>query len=139
MLVSTLPRQAHVMENNPEVFSGLVVERGRDGYCCYDPQVKQELVKRSLYAGISVAAMAKLYGVNANLRRKWITHWQSRNAVAEIQAVSEGTPRNASALLAIQVQAGNLNSRPTVLTKTSTASNKPLTDVLRLSIAFNLI
>jgi transposase-like protein len=61
------------MENNSEILNGLVVAHRRDGRCRYDPQVKQELVKRCLYPGVSVAAMAMRHGVNANLLRKWIT------------------------------------------------------------------
>jgi hypothetical protein len=45
------------MENNSEVLSGLVVARRRDGRCRYDPQVKQELVRRGLQPGVSVAAL----------------------------------------------------------------------------------
>lgn len=71
------------MENDSEVLSGLVLGRIRDGRCRYDPQVKQELVRRCLQPGVSVAAMAMRHGVNANLLRKWITHWRSRNAMQQ--------------------------------------------------------
>lgn len=43
-----------MVENNSEVLSGMVVKRIRDGRCRYDPQVKQELVKRALQPGVSV-------------------------------------------------------------------------------------
>ena len=77
------------MEKDSEGLSGLVLGRLRDGRCRYDPQVKQELVRRCLAPGVSVARMAMQHGVNANLLRKWITQWQSRNGVAVQQALSE--------------------------------------------------
>jgi transposase-like protein len=107
------------MEYESGVLSGLVVGRMRDGRCRYDPQVKQELVRRCLQPGVSVAAMAMRHGVNANLLRKWITHWQSRNAMQ--QAVCEVAPQNSSAFLAVQLS-GAPNARVAVPTKTSAAS-----------------
>jgi hypothetical protein len=90
------------MENESEVLSGLVLGRMRDGRCRYDPQVKQELVRRCLQPGVSVAAMAMRRGVNANLLRKWISHWQSRNAMQ--RAVCEVAPQDSSAFLACNSQ-----------------------------------
>ena len=58
------------MENDSEVLSGLVLGRLRDGRCRYDPQAKQELVRRALQPGVSVARMAMQHGVNANLRKR---------------------------------------------------------------------
>jgi hypothetical protein len=46
---------------------GLVVGRKRDGRCRYDPEVKQELVRRCMAPGVSVARMAMQHGINANL------------------------------------------------------------------------
>lgn len=102
MLVSTSTRWTQGMENNAEVLSGLVVARRRDGRCRYDPQVKQELVRRALQPGVSVAALAMQHGVNANLLRKWITQRQSRNAIAAQQTASEVAPQNSPAFLAVQ-------------------------------------
>ena len=89
------------MENDSEVLSGLVLARQRDGRCRYDPQVKQELVRRCLQPGVSVAGMAMQHGVNANLLRKWITQRQSRNAIA----VQIAAPQDPSAFLAVQLSA----------------------------------
>lgn len=111
------------MENDSEVLSGLVLGRIRDGRCRYDPQVKQELVRRCLQPGVSVAAMAMRHGVNANLLRKWITHWRSCNAMQ--QAVCEVAPQNSSAFLAVQLS-GAPNARVEVPTRTSVeSSNRP--------------
>ena len=90
-----------MMENDSEVLSGLVLARQRDGRCRYDPQVKQELVRRCLQPGVSVAGMAMQHGVNANLLRKWITQRQSRNAIA----VQIAAPQDPSAFLAVQLSA----------------------------------
>ena len=92
------------MESNSEVLSGLVLERIRDGRCRYDPKVKQELVLRCLRPGVSVAATAMQHGVNTNLLRKWIKHWQMHNAVALQKAVPEMPMTNAASFLAVQVQ-----------------------------------
>ena len=59
-----------------EQISGLnervVVSHKQDGRCCYDPQAKRELIEASLQPGVSVAKLALMHGINANLLRKWI-------------------------------------------------------------------
>jgi len=51
----------------------VVVERVlRNGKRMYVQGFKQELVRRCLQPGVSVAAVALAHGVNANLLRKWI-------------------------------------------------------------------
>ena len=50
----------------------MVVGRKRDGRCTYDPLAKQALVGECLKPGVSVARVAMLYGINANLLRTWI-------------------------------------------------------------------
>jgi len=120
------------MVNNSEVLSGLVLSRNRDGRCQYDPKVKQELVKICLQPGVSVAALAMLHGVNANLLRKWITQWQSGNATK--QAVSDVAPQNASPFLALQVQAGAPSARVTAQEKVPAASSNSFAQPLHLRI-----
>ena len=100
------------MQSNPEVLSGLVVGRMRDGRCRYDPQVKQELVGQCMLPGVSVARMAKQHGVNANLLRAWISKWktksQSSQAITVRRAVSETATRDVQevpAFVPVQVQA----------------------------------
>jgi transposase len=56
-------------ELNAELLSRLVVGRKQDGRCKYDPLAKQALVGECLKPGVSVARMAMLYGINANLLR----------------------------------------------------------------------
>ncbi len=55
----------------------LVLARGRSGRCSYDPIAKQELVLHCLQPGVSIAREALAHGVNANLLRKWIHHYQA--------------------------------------------------------------
>ena len=59
-------------EMNAELLARLVVGRKRDGRCTYDPRAKQALIDECLTPGVSVARVAMLYGVNANLLRTWI-------------------------------------------------------------------
>ena len=59
-------------EMNAELLARLVVGRKRDGRCTYDPLAKQALVGECLKPGVSVARVAMLYGLNANLLRTWI-------------------------------------------------------------------
>jgi transposase-like protein len=121
------------MENDSEVLSGLVVTRIRDGRCRYDPQVKQELVERCLQPGVSVARMAMLHGVNANLLRKWITQWQSRNAIAVQQAPSEVAPQNSPAFLQVQL-CGAPNARVAVPKTPPAAPSKPPVQSMHLQV-----
>ena len=50
----------------------VVVSHKQDGRCCYDPQAKRELIEAGLQPGVSVAKLALMHGINANLLRKWI-------------------------------------------------------------------
>lgn len=59
-------------EINTELNRRLITDHKRDGRCIYDRQAKRELVQECLKPGVSVSRMAMLYGVNANLLRKWI-------------------------------------------------------------------
>ena len=129
MLVSTSTRWTHVMEKDSEVLSGLVIGRLRDGRCRYDPQVKQELVRRCLQPGVSVARMAMQHGVNANLLRKWITQRQSRNAIA----VQTAAPQDSSAFLAVQLS-GAPNAGKAVPPKVPEAPSHAVTQPMHLRV-----
>jgi transposase len=59
-------------EMNAELLARLVVGRKRDGRCTYDPLAKQAVIDECLKPGVSVARVAMLYGINANLLRTWI-------------------------------------------------------------------
>jgi transposase len=117
------------MEKDSEVLSGLVLGHLRDGRCRYDPQVKQELVRRCLQPGVSVARMAMQHGVNANLLRKWITQRQSRNAIA-VQTV---VPQDSSAFLAVQLS-GAPNAGKAVLPKVPVAPSHAVAQPMHLRV-----
>jgi transposase len=76
------------MQNNSEVLSGLVVGHKSDGRCRYDPDVKQELVRRCMAPGVSVARMAMQHGINANLLRLWIVKSQGRSVISTQSSVA---------------------------------------------------
>jgi transposase len=42
----------------------------------YDPQAKRKLIEACLEPGISLAGLALVHGVNANLLRKWVVKHQ---------------------------------------------------------------
>ena len=65
-------------EKDRELSRQLVVGHKRDGRCCYDKEAKRELVEACLQPGISVARMALMNGINANLLRTWIRRYQSQ-------------------------------------------------------------
>jgi transposase len=56
----------------------------RNGRRRYDPGSKQRLVDACLQPGVSLAGLALLHGVNANLLRKWVSEYQRQqgNGVA---------------------------------------------------------
>jgi transposase len=64
-----------MMENRIQLTRTLIVGHGKDGRCLYDPEAKRELVKACLQPGISIAKVALEHGINANLLRKWISHY----------------------------------------------------------------
>ena len=77
-------------EQMTELKQRLVVCRKRDGRCCYDPQAKQELIEAGLQPGISVAKLALMHGINANLLRKWIgKHLGQSYAASSVQRTAE--------------------------------------------------
>lgn len=100
----------------------LVIRKKRDGRCVYSREGKRALVAACLRPGVSVARIALLHGVNANVLRKWITHhhqWQDKaDSVHTAHAIdsanpsspvnvtptaSPSTPSNIPALLPVQI------------------------------------
>jgi transposase len=59
-------------ERTIDLVPGLIRGHKRDGRCIYDRKAKRELVRRCLQPGVSVAGLALMHGINANLLRKWI-------------------------------------------------------------------
>jgi transposase len=100
----------------------LVIRKKRDGRCVYSREGKRALVEACLRPGVSVAGIALLHGVNANVLRKWITHhhqWQDKtDSVHSTHAIDsahasppvnitppalQSSPSNIPALLRVQI------------------------------------
>jgi transposase len=99
----------------------LVIRKKRDGRCVYSREGKRALVEACLRPGVSVARIALLHGVNANVLRKWITHhhqWQDKpDSVHTAHAIDSAhasspvnitppalrTPSNIPALVPVQI------------------------------------
>jgi len=89
-------------EMNTELLARLVVGRKRDGRCTYDPLAKQALIDECLKPGVSVARVAMLYGINANLLRTWIAKSGQPNHGKE-RAVPGKALASPAAFVAVQV------------------------------------
>lgn len=63
-------------ERDTELSKRLVIGHKRDGRACYDKDAKRELIEACLRSGMSVARVALVHGINANLLRTWITRYQ---------------------------------------------------------------
>jgi transposase-like protein len=91
-------------EMNAELLARLVVGRKRDGRCTYDPRAKQALIDECLTPGVSVARVAMLYGVNANLLRTWIAKSSQPNSHHGTARTLPGKALgSAAAFVAVQV------------------------------------
>lgn len=93
------------MQNNTEVLIGLVVGRRRDGRCQYDPVLKQELVRRCLAPGVSVARMAMQHGIHANLLRIWIMKSQGQSVISPPLDMPAKVPDISHPFVPVQIQA----------------------------------
>ena len=70
------------MTEKPDLVEGLIVKPGAHGRRTYSRAAKRELVERCKVPGVSVAGLALLHGINANLLRRWIERFgnESRDA-----------------------------------------------------------
>ena len=75
-----------------ELKQRLVVGYKRDGRCSYDPQAKRELIEASLQPGVSVAKLALMHGINANLLRKWIGKYRGQSLAGVSLRPSSAAP-----------------------------------------------
>lgn len=81
----------------------LVVGRKRDGRSIYDPQARSDLVRASQHPGVSLARVARLCGINANVLSNWVRqHERSKRVVAAARGEVIDMPA-APAFLAVQV------------------------------------
>lgn len=103
-------------EMNAELLDRLVVGRKRDGRCTYDPRAKQALIDECLTPGVSVARVAMLYGVNANLLRTWIAKSSQPNPHhGTARAVPGKALASPAAFVAVQVTGPAAPAAPVAL------------------------
>jgi transposase-like protein len=62
-------------EGVEELVRGLVIKPGANGRRTFSKAGKRALARRCTEPGVSVARMALLHGVNANLLRRWVINY----------------------------------------------------------------
>jgi transposase len=67
-------------EDGEELVRGLVTKHGANGRRTYSKAGKRALARRCTEPGVSVARMALLHGVNANLLRRWVVKYAKPRA-----------------------------------------------------------
>lgn len=93
-MVDTYKVDTYMKERAAHRIEGLITGRKSDGRCVYSEVGKRALVEACLQPGVSVAASALANGVNANLLRKWLVHYQrkQRGKVAEAKKIYAAAP-----------------------------------------------
>lgn len=76
-------------ERDTELSKRLVIGHKRDGRACYDKEAKRELIEACVRSGMSVARVALVHGINANLLRTWITRYQRQRELGLQTSESE--------------------------------------------------
>lgn len=71
-------------EDIESIAKRLVVGHKRDGRSIYDPQARSELVKASQRPGMSLARIARLCGINANVLSNWVRQHERSKACPEV-------------------------------------------------------
>lgn len=92
------------------VIPDLVSGRKRNGRGIYNKGAKRRLVEACLQPGVSVARMALIHSLNANLLRKWITTHQTAcnpsTAAALIPVVAMEAPAQSSVARSVASESG---------------------------------
>ena len=82
----------------------LVVGHKRDGRSIYDPQARSELVRASQQPGVSLARIARLCGINANVLSNWVRQHERGKGGGDVAPRSDVIDMPvAPAFLAVQV------------------------------------
>ena len=90
-------------EDIESIAKRLVVGHKRDGRSIYDPQARSELVRVSQQPGVSLARIARLCGINANVLSNWVRqHERSKDGTASSRGDVIDIPQ-ASAFVAVAV------------------------------------
>jgi transposase len=90
-------------EDIESIAKRLVVGRKRDGRSIYDPQARSELVKASQQPGASLARIARLCGINANVLSNWVRQAERGTAGAVVPKADVIDLPAASAFVAVEV------------------------------------
>jgi transposase len=97
-------------EDSDELVKGLVTKAGANGRRTFSRSAKRALAQRCTGPGVSVARMALLHGVNANLLRRWVIKYGKPRA-ALIGAASARSP--AATLLPVTTRIPSVPRTPT--------------------------
>lgn len=81
----------------------LVVGRKRDGRSIYDPQARGDLVRASQLPGVSLARIARLCGINANVLSNWVRQHERGKGGDVVPKSDVIDMPSTSAFLAVQV------------------------------------
>jgi transposase len=79
-------------EEAEELVKGLVIKPGVNGRRSYSKAGKRALARRCTEPGVSVARMALLHGINANLLRRWVVRYGKPRARSVGDARAETAP-----------------------------------------------
>src|ERR671938_510588 len=90
-------------EDIESIAKRLVVGRKRDGRSIYDPQARSELVKASQQPGASLARIARLCGINANVLSNWVRQAERGKTGAVVPKADVIDLPAASAFVAVEV------------------------------------
>ncbi len=100
-------------DKSVDLVEGLIVKPATNGRRTYSVKAKRALVQMCAAPGVSVARLALAHGINANLVRRWISHYGQESAQL---AAARTEPR--AALLPVTTAP----SRPPMPTKDCEAS-----------------
>jgi transposase len=81
----------------------LVVGHKRDGRSIYDPQARSDLVQASRRPGVSLARIARMCGINANVLSNWVRQHERGKCGAAAPRGDVIEMPAASAFVAVQV------------------------------------
>ena len=84
----------------PRLLKDHVVTVCSNGRRYFDPELRQAVIEEAVRGKLSLAALAMLHGVNANLLRRWVTAHQGRDQPVKVVCV-----KPADAFIAVPVPA----------------------------------
>jgi transposase len=90
-------------EDIESIAKRLVVGHKRDGRSIYDAQARSDLVKASQQPGTSLARVARLCGINANVLSNWVRQSERGKAGAVVPKADVIELPAASAFVAVEV------------------------------------